>query len=83
MISFILSFFKLVPKKQKVFNPSKKEITLKIIIKNLISLFGIRDINNALAEIYHDKYKETSNIYYDNLSEGYDDINKDIIFFGD
>ena len=83
MISFFKSFFNFNSKKQAALYRPKKDVLLKIIIKNLISVFGIRDINDTLAEIYNDRFKETNNLYYDNISEGYDKVNKDIIFFGD
>jgi hypothetical protein len=83
LIKFLKSLFSFAPKPQKIAYKTKKEITLKIIIKNLISIFSVKDINDVLAEIYYDKYMETRNIYYDKLSEKYDNINQDIIHFGD
>ena len=49
---------------------------LTLILRALIKRYGLFDINDVLGEIYHAHYLKTGNVAYDQISEGYDGINK-------
>lgn len=49
---------------------------LKLILHLLVKHYGLFDINDVFGEICHDHYLKTGNVAYDQISEGYDQINK-------
>lgn len=60
----------------------KKAIGEVSILKSslfvLIKAYGIEAINDKIAEIFNDYAEETNDTFYDDLSEYYDNINKDL-----
>jgi hypothetical protein len=52
-----------------------KSFVLKNALRIFIIKFGIEEVNDAIAQILYEKAYDEHNLFWDDVSEAYDDIN--------
>ncbi len=52
---------------------------LKATMSVLVNRFGVKMINDVLAEIFYEQAQETDDFVFAELSESYDKINNDML----